>query len=115
MEDCIDIKQFIAEWEKDPQKKYHLDNARGMLKLEKVISQQAAEIERLKSEREWISVDERLPMCGTQVFVAAGGELEIAWREPDDERPSGWKWIVDYDWEYTNVTHWMPLPDGPTV
>ena len=64
-----------------------------------------AEIAKLREERRWISVGEKLPKPGETVLMLM-----------DDRDPvSGWyengHFHNAYDTPY--VTHWMPLPPGP--
>lgn len=53
---------------------------------------------------EWISVEERLPKEGEQIFVVYSGEhckdVHLSCYE------NGWSSLID-------VTHWMPLPEAP--
>ena len=54
--------------------------------------------------QQWISVKERLPEKGEQVFVVYSGkyckDVHLSYYE------NGWSSLVD-------VTHWMPLPEAP--
>jgi hypothetical protein len=79
----------------------------------------AAEIARLREERRWVPVGERLPEVGTDV-LAMGGEGVFQARLR--------LWGESLRWEplfldfhgcgccgegRPNVTHWQPLPPGP--
>lgn len=77
---------------------------------------------------EWISVEERLPELDRSVLLWVGGDgIEGAaisgWRETDPESYTAKEWDnengADFPPEYSTdewgkVTHWMPLPKGPT-
>ncbi len=57
----------------------------------------------------WISVNERLPLCGARVIVTDGAFVGEAFRMDENrwERPQGYPW---YELFGRAVTHWMPLP-----
>jgi hypothetical protein len=63
------------------------------------------EIARLREERRWVPVGERLPKPGETVLMLMDGSDPV----------SGWyengHFHNAYDTPY--VTHWMPLPPGP--
>jgi len=64
---------------------------------EEVLEEAAAEIARLREDRRWIPVGERLPEAGQQVL----------WLLDDDS-------TIDLDYTKPfNATHWQPLPPGP--
>jgi hypothetical protein len=90
------------------------------------VNHAADEIERLRDERRWISVSERLPEEYETVLVATDGSVaagEI--RFPDSEcgmdepwwmvfkdkrdRSAAWAGLVPLN----DVTHWAPLPEPP--
>lgn len=94
-------------------------SADGVIHASDVVAWAISEIDRLREERRWIPVTERLPDLGVDV-LAIGDEgvfqarLEL--------------WGGDYRWEplqldfhgcgccgdsRPNVTHWMPLPPQP--
>ena len=74
-----------------------------------------AEIKRLKASK-WISVDDRLPDI-PRGHESSGVVLVIA----DDDCQSLCTFYEDgsfcdeYQEEFTNVTHWQPLPEPPKV
>lgn len=59
---------------------------------------------------EWIDVKDRLPEHTTYVLIhfIYDGESYV---DKGAYYPDG-KWI-DCDYDYVNVTHWMPLPKPP--
>ena len=70
-----------------------------------------AEIARLREERRWVPVGEKLP--GDNVGVLAWGPFnngaEMVWREQG-------KWLLSFVGTYipdSTYTHWIPLPPGP--
>ena len=63
------------------------------------------EIARLREERRWISVGERLSENWHPVLVWDGHTNQIAWMD-------GAKWMNDGE-VYMPVTHWQPLPGPP--
>lgn len=69
------------------------------------ISDLQSENEMLKAEREWISVDDRLPENDDDVLVCLRDEeIKVDWY--DNQR----QYWMRCD---TQVTHWMPLPLKP--
>ena len=78
-----------------------------------LLKAELAELAKLREERRWVPVEERLPkkqdhyLCGTRerddVVLSWDG---IAWDHPDDSLA---------DWEYWNaqVLRWMSLPAPP--
>jgi Protein of unknown function (DUF551) len=75
---------------------------------------------------EWISVDDRLPDLNVLVMGwTRAGELAVFSR--DDGGGEGWLWARQMSsWNLTDpngieaeddfeVTHWMPLPEGPAT
>lgn len=64
-----------------------------------------AELERLRAERRWIPVEERLPEKDVPVLcIDSRGIQMVAW--------SGWGEWCGPEIE-TELTHWMPLPPLP--
>ena len=67
-----------------------------------------AEIARLREERRWVSVGERLPLNSRAVIAnvpSAYGPQEASFRDG--------KWYDGFGVTRHPVTHWMPLPPGP--
>ena len=76
-----------------------------------------------RAEPQWISVDERLPDDETPVLIMLRGEIaigELRWEHPSHEETYQacryWDNPHDdgQDWQWPDVTHWMPLPVAPT-
>jgi Protein of unknown function (DUF551) len=70
----------------------------------------------------WISVHNRLPKAETAVLIAHKDGIrtgEIRWDHPthEEDYQSFRYWDDPYDdgkdWEWSDVTHWMPLPEPP--
>lgn len=71
-----------------------------------------AEIARLREERRWVPVGERLPTDNVAVLCWVDGcGAEMVWREKGQWFLSFAKYPVS-DLTYT---HWQPLPPGPEV
>lgn len=81
------------------------------------------DIDRLEAERQWISVEDRLPEPSTYVLVlTAPGTLSL-WQNfvvadyihaKQEKHGMFIKAYSGYsDDDILNVTHWMPLPDLP--
>ena len=70
----------------------------------------AAEIARLREERRWVPVGERLPPDNVAVLCWVDGcGSEMVWREKG-------QWFLSfagYPISDSTYTHWMPLPPGP--
>ena len=69
------------------------------------------EIDRLREERRWVPVGERLPEdnVGVLALGPCNGGAEMVWREHG-------KWHLSFVGTYipdSTYTHWMPLPPGP--
>ena len=79
----------------------------------------AAEIERLREERRWISVEERLPEVGVDVLAMSGEGVFQANVRPYGDSLRWEPLILDYHGcgccggSNPRVTHWMPLPAPP--
>ena len=67
----------------------------------------AAEIARLREERRWVPVAERLPDGEEWVDVAGLWGDSVGWHEP-----SGWR-NVEEDQFPSEVTHWRKRGPGP--
>ena len=78
--------------------------------LECLVSRMAAEIERLREERRWISVEERLPEALETVLVY---HLEYGWWSTAERHAEG-HWL-DSGEDILQPTHWMPLPPEPAT
>jgi hypothetical protein len=89
----------------DEQCRLHGVGSQRELRQLAVIEEQAREIARLREERRWVPVGERLPKPGETVLMLMDGIDPV----------SGWyengHFHNAYDTLY--VTHWMPLPPGP--
>jgi len=72
-----------------------------------------SEITRLQSLTQWVGVEDRLPIMFISVILLTEngivGEGKLSMIDIDTGTPC-------FDWENgltaTNVTHWMPLPEG---
>jgi hypothetical protein len=71
---------------------------------------------------EWTSVKDRRPEIETPVLAIVKGEIRIAERvlhypNYHDSIPEFDYWDCPFDdgqdWDYGDVTHWMPLPNPP--
>jgi hypothetical protein len=80
------------------------DTSPGICELQLQNDELQAEIARLREERRWVSVGERLPKPGETVLMLMDG------RDP----VSGWYENGHFHNAYDTpgVTHWMPLPPG---
>ena len=70
------------------------------------------EIDQVKNDQKWISVNEMLPRCGERVLARSGPFVGEAYRTSAGSwyRQSGIAWRDALD---SSVTHWMPLPEPP--
>lgn len=72
----------------------------------------AEEIAVAQERTRWVPVTERLPEVGRKVLISwtANGEIcfDTAFRLIDGWSATHWELSAD-------VTHWMPLPEGPEV
>jgi hypothetical protein len=68
------------------------------------------EIERLRGERQWVSVEDAMPPNKEPVFLATfwGGVFEGLWDAAAGE------WYMGTT-RMPSITHWMPLPEPPEV
>ena len=58
---------------------------------------------------EWISVDDSFPEPGEDVLVCnhwGDVDTDMVWINPDGK--------MEFYFDMTNVTHWMPLPEPPS-
>ena len=78
--------------------------------LADMVELSAAEIARLREERRWVGVGERLPADNVAVLCCGDGiGAEMVWRENGQWHLS-WVGTPISDSTYT---HWQPLPPGP--
>lgn len=68
-----------------------------------------------KAAQQWISVKDRLPDIYQRVLILIRGRIFISSIEEEygDEYPYGVIRFWDGDWDWPEVTHWMPLPEPP--
>jgi hypothetical protein len=82
------------------------------VKAADVVRWAAAEIARLREERRWIPVGERLPTDNVAVLCWVDGcGAEMVWRQKG-------QWFLSfagYPISDSTYTHWQPLPPGPEV
>ena len=75
------------------------------------IARLKAEIERLREERRWISVEERLPERGVRVLVTltpdSKGRREVC------EAALNYEHFFETDYGSYEASHWIPLPSPP--
>lgn len=65
----------------------------------------------LKSERGWISVEDRMPKPGENVLTCDHkGNMHIMFSYPSEEYPFN---IPPWHTRFFMPTHWMPLPEPP--
>ena len=92
MSERDDVLTLIADWER----------ASAPMPMVDILRLAAAEITRLREERRWIPVGERLPVIGTYVL----------WIWPP--RGGCGKFVYPFDGQPPkSATHWQPLPPGP--
>ena len=59
---------------------------------------------------EWISVEDRLPNIGQNVLTYDGHNRVFCSVRQNHQ------FKIHYTvWDHDNVTHWMPLPEPPTI
>jgi hypothetical protein len=71
-------------------------------------------LQELIKQREWISVDERLPEKTCECLII--DKLGIVFLAPYSDRHRSFNASDDDDgdrWKLNDVTHWMPLPEVP--
>ena len=72
--------------------------------------------DRLETQSEWISVEERLPDNGNAVLVNRYNKrLKFSVANIDNYQGYGKWWDKDYDGTVWTITHWMPLPETPKM
>jgi hypothetical protein len=96
------------------------EERRSISTLHQKVEGLEADNKRLRDERRWVSVGERLPEEDLQVLVWGKGwsSPAIGWRE---HRP--WYIVpetiwtlgdeIDLGYPPQDITHWQPLPPGP--
>lgn len=99
---CIDLMELIAD--------------KGLEK-DKRISELEAKIKELEAEREWVSVDDRLPEIEDEydVYGYRRDWVEHGFcnqRQASKRIPDMYFDGVLFDTDFI-VTHWMPLPQSP--
>ena len=86
----------------------------------------ATEALQSESESEWISVEDRLPEIGEYVIAFDGEEQKVVKMTTYKEGSNGYQqglrdcWFEyishnNYAFRFYNVTHWMPLPQAPSI
>lgn len=85
-----------------------------------VVREAIAEITKLREERRWIPVGERLPDEDVEVLVWGKGWIKpgTAWRQHVPHYvPPATIWTfgdeIDRGFPPVGITHWMPLPTWP--
>ena len=71
------------------------------------------EVERLRAERRWIPVEERLPEEGIEVLVSVDENSDDCGYHVCLYR--GGEYVRSESGYIFGVTHWMPLPEPPEV
>ena len=68
-----------------------------------------------KAAQQWISVKDRLPDIYQRVLILIRGRIFISSIEEEygGEYRDGVIRFWDGDWDWPEVTHWMPLPEAP--
>ena len=74
-----------------------------------LLSDAFAEIRRLRNERCWIPVSERLPEEDVDVLVMTNYGMHVA----DLDEDGTWNASHGDSWQFPEPTHWMPLPEPP--
>lgn len=79
---------------------------------------EAQELAKLREERRWIPVGERLPEADEQVLAIVSGiwkniTFERAYELVNWSSDEGWIMEAWPEFENPEVTHWMPLPEPP--
>lgn len=78
-----------------------------LLLCKKELAALRAEVERLREERRWIPVEERLPPANADVLCAVAG-----WGSFSGSFQHG-SWFREGVWLEKPPTHWQPLPAPP--
>jgi hypothetical protein len=68
---------------------------------------------------EWISVNDRLPEKCIDVIVAKqnGRVFAMTFRQERGDKCMKFHWLGEGGWydQHSQVTHWMPLPEPPSM
>lgn len=75
------------------------------------------------NKTQWISVKDRLPLCNQRVLVVIRHKQKVTqtyvsvstFSEFTDCVGNKRIWWSKYSKRYTEITHWMPLPELPEV
>jgi len=119
------IKEFVQEWMNSHEEDTFIKNEHGVVLyssghtslnltcfFEDLLTEFIeSEIERLKAEREWISVEDRLPEDNETVLVTNGQRVKEVWfgQRTKLDRPH----FMFTTMPLHTITHWMPLPKPP--
>ena len=110
MSERVDVLTLIADWRRTA----------APMPMADILRLAHDEIARLREERRWISVEERLPADDVHVFVWGKGWScpAIGWREhqphyivPETIWTCGDE--IDRGDPPQDITHWQPMPPGP--
>ena len=109
-EDAIRVLREVEADAKASEGDYYADQFawHGAGEIADAVEQMAAEIARLREERRWVPVGERLPEGEEWVDVAGLWGDSVGWHEP-----SGWHDIEDDHLFLDDVTHWRKRGPGP--
>jgi hypothetical protein len=86
---------------------YHANRDAKMVDLEIRCRNSLSEIARLREERRWVPVGERLPDRMQTVWVLSSLGAHTA------SLDSFGQWLDDDENPAKKITHWQPLPPGP--
>ena len=64
----------------------------------------------LQTHPTWVRVEDRLPESGYDVLVSDGNANTVAYCENKK-----WDFLGLKHWKQEDVTHWMPLPNKPSI
>jgi hypothetical protein len=94
-----------------------------ILELTMILDKKDKEIEQgRRTVMKWIKVEDRLPPVDIPVLVLLGNIITVGvlvWEEPSwEETYEAYRcWDDPYnpgaDWQWHDITHWMPLPELP--
>jgi hypothetical protein len=118
-EEIVKVLREVEAEAKASEGDYYADQYawHGAGEIADAVEQMAAEIARLREERRWVSVGERLPHVGPDEKVL------VAWRYEDEPKESlvvseAWHlrrglFVDKEELEFPDVKFWQPLPTGP--